>query len=99
MPQSCRPHGVRFFLGIFPFDADRVFPPLVRGPVDNPPCNLHRPLLYKSRRLHGVPARVFALQVMSRSSSRDRFIINVIPVSYFGGLYYKDSPTSFRLHG
>ncbi len=32
----------------------------VLGPVLNPPCKRQRPLLYKSRRLQGVPARVFA---------------------------------------
>ena len=42
-------HPVKFFT---PFT--------VLGPVLSPPCKRQRPLLYRSRRLQGVPARVFA---------------------------------------
>lgn len=61
-------HGVRFFFGIKPFKEDLFFPAIVRGPVENPPCSRHLPLSHKSRRLHGVPARVFAPQVIPRNS-------------------------------
>ena len=49
----------------FPFRADRRFPFAVLGPVECPPCSLHRPERYRSRRLQAVPARVFAPQARS----------------------------------
>ncbi len=61
-------HGVRFFLGMNPFNADFIFPAAVRGPVDIPPCRRHLPLSHKSLLLQGVPARVFAPQVIPRNS-------------------------------
>lgn len=46
-----------------PLDAARFFPASVRGPVLAPPCMRQRPLIHKSRRRQGVPARVFAPQM------------------------------------
>jgi hypothetical protein len=50
--------------GCIPFRALRAFSAAVRGPTDRPPCSLQRPPRHKSRRLHGVPLRVFAPQVV-----------------------------------
>lgn len=63
-------HGVcfsspvlRFRLGHLPLAAHRRLPSSVFGPVDRPPCRRHRPLLYRSLRLQGVPALVLAPHV------------------------------------
>ena len=52
-----------------PLRAERRLPLAVREPVERPPCSLHRPERYRSRRLHGVPARVRAPQVSLDSTS------------------------------
>ena len=41
------------------FAADFFFPAAVRGPVDFPPCSLHRPFL-KALQRQDVPLRVLA---------------------------------------
>jgi hypothetical protein len=50
----------------------RPFPTAVNGPVESLPGSRHRPEVYRSRHLHGVPFRVFALHVRSRQTSGKR---------------------------
>jgi hypothetical protein len=46
----------------------RPFPAAINGPVESPPGSRHRPEVYRSRRLRGVPCRVFAPHVRSRQT-------------------------------
>lgn len=70
-------YGVRLFLALNPFKADRLFPSCVFGPVLNPPWYLHRPFSkYILFNLHGVPARVFAPHVIpTHSSGKDGYFV------------------------
>lgn len=68
-------------LGVSQLSEALAFPSGVRGPVDSPPCKRHRPESYRSFRLQGVPARVRAPHLRSRSTSGN--VVRTSEVAHF----------------